>query len=169
MASSLSSLGAKKAVEQLSQNPDDFAEAFSGFPPEHQTVLLKQMSKRISDLLQKEKELKELEPLKKNMPPTDLKIYLMDAELESWYYSEDEDNGDVETYEEQERMRTFWKWGRIEEIYEEMSRSPESGDNVEWDYPHSLIAEGPDVPFFVEWDREPGWHGSAIIELAYKF
>lgn len=102
MTSSLLEQASRKAIDELSDNAQAFAEYFTEFPAEAQTALLREMGKRIAELKESEKHKRKWEKLVTAMPTTDLRIYLEDSVLPE----EDYERATLEMAEVQRK----WHW-----------------------------------------------------------
>jgi hypothetical protein len=105
MTSSLLSLGARKAVDELATHPGEFAERFLDFPPEEQQVLLKQMAKRIGELKEVEQKWNNLN---ESMPATDIEIHK--SRSPAIPGENEEEEGFYAQWDEQDRLRKIWHW-----------------------------------------------------------
>lgn len=92
---SILSLGSKEAVDELVANPDDFASAFVEYPLEQQAVLLKEMSKRMAEMQEAERN---WDIITERGTATDLQIFTHRS------------NWGVKANQERKRPQALWSW-----------------------------------------------------------
>lgn len=102
MVSTLLEQASSKAIDELSTNPQAFAEDFTTFPPSEQAALLREMGKRIAELKELEQWKRKWDDLVITMPTTDHRIHVEKPEM----VEEDHERGVLERAE----VRRKWHW-----------------------------------------------------------
>lgn len=98
MASTLTHQSARKAIDELATNTEEFAKRFTDYAPEEQQALLRQMGKGIAQLKELEQKWKLLSG---TMATTDSRIFVEDSETP-------EDGGDWA--KQRADLKYKWEW-----------------------------------------------------------